>query len=105
MNNWKTTYLLRLFITDNDKYNGESLHKVIVKKAHAMNMKGASVIHGILGFGSSSKIHSSNLFNLSEGLPLIIEIIDTNNKIDEFLFQSEDIMQDVLVTRQEIELL
>jgi len=77
--------LLRIFIGESDKYHGRPVYEEIVLKAREANLAGATVIKGIMGFGANSKIHTSKLLTLSEDLPLIIEIVDTLEKIEKFI--------------------
>jgi PII-like signaling protein len=77
--------LLRIFIGESDRYHGKSVYEEIVLKAREVNLAGATVIKGIMGFGANSKIHTSKLLTLSEDLPLIIEIVDTLEKIESFI--------------------
>ncbi len=77
--------LLRIFIGESDKYNGRPVYEEIVLKARESNLAGATVIKGIMGFGANSKIHTSKLLTLSEDLPLIIEIVDILEKIENFI--------------------
>lgn len=77
--------LLRIFIGESDKYHGRPVYEEIVLKAREANLAGATVIKGIMGFGANSKIHTSKLLTLSEDMPLIIEIVDTLEKIESFI--------------------
>jgi len=77
--------LLRIFIGESDKYHGKPVYEEIVLKARESGLAGATVIKGIMGFGANSKIHTSKLLTLSEDLPLIIEIVDTLEKIESFI--------------------
>jgi uncharacterized protein len=77
--------LLRIFIGESDRVNGKPVYETIVLKAREAGLAGATVIKGIMGFGANSKIHTSKLLTLSEDLPLIIEIVDTLEKIENFI--------------------
>jgi hypothetical protein len=77
--------LLRIFIGEDDKHGSISLYEKIVLKAKETGMAGATVYKGIMSFGGTSRIHTSKILRLSEDLPLIIEIVDEEIKIDEFL--------------------
>ena len=77
--------LLRIFIGESDKYHGRPVYEEIVLKAREADLAGATVIKGIMGFGANSKIHTSKMLTLSEDLPLIIEIVDTLEKIENFI--------------------
>ena len=85
--------LLRIFVGESDKYNGRPVYEKIVIKAREAGLAGATVIKGIMGFGASSVIHTSKILTLSEDLPLIIEIVDDLNKIENFVPVVNDIFE------------
>ncbi len=78
-------HLLRIFIGESDKNEGIPLYEWIVKKAREQGLAGATVTRGILGFGAHSRIHTTKILRLSEDMPMVIEIVDTLKKIDNFL--------------------
>jgi uncharacterized protein len=80
-----TGKLLRIFIGEDDHINGKPLYEVFVRRAREIGMAGATVIRGVESFGAGSMIHTAKLLELSEDLPLIIEMVDTEEKIDGFL--------------------
>ena len=94
--------LLRIFIGESDKYNGRPLHEVVVEEARKLGMAGATVLRGILGFGANSRIHTSKILRLSEDLPLVIEIVDTEQKIEELLPLLDQMMDEGLVTLEKV---
>jgi len=77
--------LLRIFIGESDRHNGKPLYEAIVLKAREQHLAGATVIRGAMGFGRSSRIHTSKILRLSYDLPLVIEIVDSEEKINAFL--------------------
>ena len=77
--------LLRIFIGENDKHKGKPLYEQIVLKARELNMAGATVIRGILGFGAHSHLHGTKLLDLAEELPVIVEIVDIEENINKLL--------------------
>lgn len=77
--------LLRIFIGETDKYGGRPLYEWIVLEAKAKGLAGATVLRGMMGFGAHSRIHTSKILRLSEDLPIIIEIVDTHEKLQAFL--------------------
>jgi len=81
----KEVELLRIFISSTDKFRHEPLSDVIVFAAKRQGMAGATVLKGFMGYGASSKVNSQNLWEISEKLPLVIEIIDESEKIDNFV--------------------
>jgi PII-like signaling protein len=90
----KDAKLLRIFLGDSDKINSSPAYEVIVREAKKAGLAGATVFKGIMGFGGTSRIHTSKILSLSEDLPLIIEIIDDVDKIDKFLPLLENLFED-----------
>lgn len=84
--------LLRVFIGDHDKHGGRNLFEVIVEQAKTAGLAGATVFRGFMGYGANSVVHHSGLFRLSEDLPVVIEIVDSENRIREFLLQLEELI-------------
>jgi PII-like signaling protein len=78
-------YLLRIFVGERDKHGGRPLYEWIVLQARAAGLAGATVLRGLMGFGLSSRIHTAKIERLSEDLPIIIEIVDTREKLEGFL--------------------
>ncbi len=76
--------LLRIFVSSTDIIDHQPLYEIITKKAKDEGLAGATVLRGVMGFGASSKIHSSKFWELTEKLPIVIEIVDESNKIKEF---------------------
>jgi PII-like signaling protein len=77
--------LLRIFLGENDRQEGHPLYEWIVKKAREQGLAGATVLRGIMGFGAHSRMHTAKILRLSEDLPIIVEIVDTREKIEAFL--------------------
>lgn len=77
--------LLRIFVGDSDKIGSLPVYEKIVLEAKKLGLAGATVFKGFMGFGQSSRLHTAKILRLSEDLPIVIEIVDTQNKIDEFL--------------------
>lgn len=84
MENNPNAKLLRIFIGESDKHGQQPLYEAIVFEAKKQGLSGATVTRGIMGFGANTKVHSVKLFELSSDLPLVIEIVDTEEKIREF---------------------
>lgn len=78
-------YLLRLFLGESDKYEGKPLYEWIVLQARAHGLAGATVLRGMMGFGAHSRIHTFKIERLSEDLPIIVEIVDTREKLERFM--------------------
>jgi uncharacterized protein len=86
--------LLRIFVGEDDKISHLPVHEKIVTEARKNNLAGATVYKGIMGYGGNSRIHSAKILRLSEDLPLVIEIVDEEKKIEEFIPTVEKIFED-----------
>lgn len=95
-------YLLRVFIGESDKVGGKPLYEAIVEKALEMELAGATVLRGILGYGANDRIHTSKLLRLSESLPLVVEIVDNEEKINNFLPVLDEMIREGLVTMEKV---
>lgn len=93
MENNPNAKLLRIFIGESDKYGQQPLYETIVYEAKKQGLSGATVIRGIMGFGANSKIHTTKLLEISSDLPLIIEIVDTEDKIRLFISVVEHLFE------------
>lgn len=91
-------YLLRIFIGESDKKDGSLLYEWLVRKAREEGLAGATVLRGMMGFGAHSRIHTFKIERLSEDLPIIIEIVDTKEKLEAFLDLIDDEIQEGLAT-------
>lgn len=96
--------LLRIFIAESDKYNGKPLSDVIMNLAKEKKMSGATIIKGCMGFGHKSHMHTPKLLRLSENLPLIVEIIDTQENIELFMPHLDKIIEEGVVTVENIDI-
>ena len=97
--------LLRIFIGENDRDDGRPLYESIVLKAREMQLAGATVLRGGMGFGQSSRLHTTKILRLSEDLPLVIEIVDSEDKINGFLPVLDGMMGSGLVTLEKVQVL
>ncbi|RUM95315.1 DUF190 domain-containing protein [Pseudaminobacter arsenicus] len=97
--------LLRIFIGEDDRDDGHPLYESIVLKAREMQLAGATVLRGGMGFGQSSRLHTTKILRLSEDLPLVVEIVDSEEKISAFLPVLEGIMPSGLVTLEKVQVL
>ena len=93
-------YLLRIFIGESDHRDGIPLYEWIVREARNFGLAGATVLRGIEGYGATQRIHSAKILQLSTDLPIIIELIDTLEKIDKFMPIIEDVIEGGLVTQE-----
>ena len=98
----ETGVLLRIFIGETDLVDSKSLYEAIVLKARELNLAGATVLRGIMGFGAASRIHSAKVLRLSEDLPIVIEIVDTKEKIDLILPFLDQTVTEGLITLEKI---
>jgi PII-like signaling protein len=94
--------LLRIFIGESDKWQHKPLYEAIVLKAREMHLAGATVLRGSMGFGKSSRLHSAKILRLSFDLPVIIEIVDEEAKIQNFLPLLDEMMKGGLVTLEKV---
>jgi PII-like signaling protein len=101
----KQALLLRIFFGEDDKLAGRPLYEAIVLKAREMHLAGATVLRGPMGFGASSRLHTTKILRLSEDLPLVIEIVDSEEKINEFLPVLDGMMSSGLVTLEKVQVL
>jgi PII-like signaling protein len=101
----KQAVLLRIFFGEDDKFGRSPLYEAIVMKAREMHLAGATVLRGPMGFGASSRLHTTKILRLSEDLPLVIEIVDSEEKINEFLPVLDDMMSSGLVTIEKVQVL
>ena len=90
--------LLRVFIGESDHYKGKPLYEQIVLKARGLNLAGATVLRGVMGFGADSRIHTAKLLELSVDLPMVIEIVDTEENIKKLMPFLDETVTEGLVT-------
>jgi len=101
----KDAVLLRIFFGEADRYEGKPLYEAIVLKAREMHLAGATVLRGPMGFGHSSRLHTAKILRLSEDLPLVIEMVDTEEKIDALLPVLDKMMGSGLITIEKVKVL
>ena len=94
--------LLRIFIGESDKWEHKPLYEAIVLKARELHLAGATVLRGPMGFGKSSRLHTSKILRLSMDLPLVIEIVDSEEKINSFLPLLDPMIGGGLVTLENV---
>jgi PII-like signaling protein len=97
--------LLRIFTGESDRANGMPLYEAVVLKAREIGLAGATVLRGPMGFGHSSHLHTSKILRLSEGLPVIVEIVDDEAKINAFLPMVDTLMGSGLITVEKVKVL
>lgn len=97
--------LLRIFIGESDRWNHKPLYEAIVLKAREMHLGGATVLRGPMGFGKSSRMHTAKILRLSMDLPIVIEIVDSEEKIQSFLPALEEMMNGGMVTLERVQVI
>ena len=96
--------LLRIYLAESDHYKGKPLYEWIVNKAREMQLAGATVLRGHYGYGRASVIHSAKIMRLSEDLPLVIEIVDIQEKIKAFIPVVEQVLKGGLITVENVQI-
>jgi PII-like signaling protein len=97
--------LLRIYIGEDDKTDHKPLYEALVLKAREMGLAGATVLRGPMGFGHSSVLHTTKILRLSQDLPLVIEIIDSEDKVDAFVDAIGPMMGSALVTTEKVKVI
>lgn len=95
-------HLLRIFIGESDKHDGMPLYEWIVRKARESGLAGATVLRGLQGFGANSRVHTAKILRLSTDLPIVVEIVDTMEKIEAFLPAIDNAMKEGLITLEKV---
>src|SRR3989344_4924571 len=94
--------LLRIFIGETDQWNGQPLYEAIVHLAKKEGMAGATAIKGFMGFGCKSHMHTTKILRLSEDLPIVIEIVDSEEKISKFMPHLDEMVKEGLITLERV---
>ena len=97
--------LLRIFIGESDRWEHKPLYEAIVLKARELHLAGATVLRGPMGFGKSSRLHTAKILRLSMDLPMVIEIVDSEEKIQEFLPAVDEMMGGGLLTMEKVKVI
>jgi PII-like signaling protein len=97
--------LLRVFIGESDTIHGKPLYEAIVLKARELNLAGATVVRGIMGYGANSRLHTSKILRLSEDMPVIIEIVDTEEKINLILPFLDEFVTEGMITIENVKVI
>jgi PII-like signaling protein len=96
--------LLRLFIGESDTWHGKPLYQAIVERVREEGLAGATVIRGIEGFGADSHLHTSRILRLSEDLPVVIEIVDTPERIDRVVPILDEMVSEGMLTLERVQI-
>ena len=99
----RDSMLLRIFIGESDRWNHKPLYEAIVLKAREMHLGGATVLRGPMGFGKSSRMHTAKILRLSMDLPIVIEMVDGEERIQAFLPALEEMMSGGMVTLERVQ--
>jgi PII-like signaling protein len=94
--------LLRIFIGESDRWDGKPLYEAIILKAREMGLAGATMLRGLMGFGAASRIHTARILRLSQDMPIVIEIVDSADKIDSLLPIVDEMVQEGMVTVEKV---
>jgi uncharacterized protein len=94
--------LLRVFVGESDHYGGKPLYEAIILEARRRGMAGATALRGLMGFGAHSRLHTAKVLRLSEDLPIVVEIVDTPEKIEELLPKLDEMIEEGLVTLERV---
>lgn len=97
--------MLRVFVSETDRHGGRPLYQAIVERAREMGMAGATVLHGTMGFGAHSRMHTAGLLRLSEELPVVIELVDTQERIEAFVPVLDEMVDEGLVTLENVRII
>jgi PII-like signaling protein len=95
--------LLRLFVGEDDKHDGKPLYEWLVLRARERGLAGATVVRGVMGFGAHSRLHTFKIERLSLDLPIVVEIVDTRQKLEEFLAEIDPLIHEGLATLEKAE--
>ncbi len=101
----RDSVLLRIFFGEHDRFEGHPLHETIVLAAREAHLAGATVLRGHLGYGRSSRLHTAKILRLSDDLPVVVEIVDSEKKIDAFLPTLEKMIGSGLVTLEKVKVI
>ena len=94
--------LLRIFIGEQDKWHDRPLYEAIIHLAKKEGMAGATAIKGFMGFGAKSRMHTAKILRLSEDLPIVIEMVDSEEKINKFLPHLDEMVKEGLITLEKV---
>ncbi len=101
----ETALLVRMFFGEDDKYEGKPLYRYVVEFCKEKGVAGATVFRGILGYGKSSVIHKAGIFSLSSDLPIVVEIVDCEEKVQEVLPELSKLVKDGIITLEKVKII
>jgi PII-like signaling protein len=97
--------LVRIFVGESDTWQGKPLYQAVVQRVHEAGLAGATVVRGIEGFGATSRMHTTRILRLSTDLPVLIEIVDTEERIDQILPVLDEMVGEGLVTLEKVHII
>jgi PII-like signaling protein len=97
-------HMLRIYVGENDRHEGASLYRWIVREARDHGLAGATVLRGLEGYGARSRLHTARVLRLSSDLPVVVEIVDTREKIESFLPKIDGAIREGLATLETVEI-
>ena len=97
--------LLRIFVGESDHFEGRPVYERIVLMARELGLAGATVLRGVMGFGAASRIHTAKILRLSEDMPMVVEIVDTEEKIELLLPFLDKVVEEGMVTIERVRIL
>ncbi|HET7520123.1 MAG TPA: DUF190 domain-containing protein [Candidatus Limnocylindria bacterium] len=100
-----TGLLVRIYVGESDRWDGQPLYEAIVQHLRRRGLAGATVLRGIEGFGANQHLHSTRILSLSEDLPILIEAVDTEEKVRAVLPELDEMLQDGLMTLEKVEVI
>lgn len=103
MNTTELACLLRIYLGESDQWHGRPRYEVVVERARDLHLAGATVLRGPMGFGASSRVHTAKILRLSEDLPIVVEIVDSREKVESLLDHLGEVIDGVLVTLENVE--
>ena len=96
---------LRIYISSNDQWHGRPLYAAIVQEARKQGMAGATAARGVMGYGAHSAIHESHILQLTNNLPMVVEIVDTADKVQAFVLHLDGMVQEGVITVSDVEVI
>lgn len=98
-----TGLLVRIYLGESDRWHGRPLYQAIVERMRERGMAGTTVLRGIEGFGAQQHLHSTRILSLSEDLPILVEVVDTEEKVRAVLPELDEMLDDGLITIEKVE--
>jgi len=97
--------LLRIYLAEGERWQNKPAYEYVLEQAHTRGMAGVTVLRGVLGYGQKHHLHSAKVLRLSENLPLVIEVVDSREKVEEFLPVLQECLPDALITQEKVQII